>query len=255
MSSGVFAVARNVFDHPIFEGERFTEREAWIWLIGEAAWKPKRVRVGTALVKLERGQCAFSVRFLAQKWGWHRAKVERFLKRLKTETMIETASETGVTVITICNYNEYQRVSLPTKTPTETPSETAARQQRDKEEDTESTEDKEKEGGANAPTDLAFVGRIIRLKADQFERWRKAYPGVKDMLAELTKADDYYSENPPDDGKWFFKVSKWLEKAHRDAITPQPETDWERTLKRIQAEASKPLSPDEHARWRAEGLS
>lgn len=83
----------------------------------------------------------------------------------------------------------------------------------------------EKKGGANAPTDLAFVGKIIRLNAEQFERWRKAYHGILDMLAELTKADDYYSEHAPADGKWFFLVSKWLERAHKDALKPKVDPD------------------------------
>lgn len=86
-------------------------------------------------------------------------------------------------------------------------------------------EEEKKEGSADAPADLAFVGRIIRLKADQFERWRKAYHGVPDMLAELTKADDYYSEHPTADGKWFYPISKWLERAHRDALKPKVDPD------------------------------
>jgi hypothetical protein len=29
-----------VFGHPIFADEPFTEREEWLWQIGEAAFKP-----------------------------------------------------------------------------------------------------------------------------------------------------------------------------------------------------------------------
>ncbi len=141
--SGVFAVARSIFDHPLFAAdEPFTEREAWIWLISEAAWMATRVRVGHALVSLDRGEVSHSIRFLADKWRWHRARVERFLKRLKTETMIGTRIEDGVTVIRLCKYNEYQRVSLPGKTQSETQTETVARQSRDREEDRENIEDK-----------------------------------------------------------------------------------------------------------------
>lgn len=88
-------------------------------------------------------------------------------------------------------------------------------------------EEKEEGGREDAQTDFAFVGKIIRLKADDFARWRKAYSAIPDFIAELTKADDYYSENPPPDGKWFFPVSKWLEKAHRDASRPQVDPDEE----------------------------
>lgn len=75
----------------------------------------------------------------------------------------------------------------------------------------------EKKGGAVAPP-YAFVGKVIRLKADDAERWRKAYHAIPDMTAELTKADDYYAENPPKDGKWFFPVSAWMERAHEAAL-------------------------------------
>jgi hypothetical protein len=45
MADGTFNVARGVFDHPVFAPEPFTEREAWLWLIAEAQWKPVRKRV------------------------------------------------------------------------------------------------------------------------------------------------------------------------------------------------------------------
>lgn len=79
-------------------------------------------------------------------------------------------------------------------------------------------ERKEERGGADAPADMAFVGRVIRLNLSDFDRWRKAYPAVADMSAELTKADDYFVEYPPKDGKWFFPTSKWLDRANKDAL-------------------------------------
>lgn len=89
--------------------------------------------------------------------------------------------------------------------------------------ETDTEEKRTEKRGASAPENLSFVGRVIRLKADDFERWRQAYPGVPDMVAELTKADDYYSENPPKDGKWFFPVSRWLERVHLEHAKP---ADW-----------------------------
>jgi uncharacterized protein YdaU (DUF1376 family) len=76
---------------------------------------------------------------------------------------------------------------------------------------------KRKKGGADAPATLAFAGRIIRVTVADLEKWRLAYPNVSDFTAELTKADDYYTEHPTKDGKWFFQVSKWLDRANKDA--------------------------------------
>lgn len=112
--NGVFAVARNIFDHPLFKREPFTEREAWIWLIKEAAWRPCRVRVRNGTVDLERGQLAYATRFLAERWQWSEARVRRFLARLQTDAMIDAQTDARVTRITICKYDEYQKVSLPT---------------------------------------------------------------------------------------------------------------------------------------------
>jgi hypothetical protein len=133
---GVFAVDRGIFDHPVLDdGEPFTKREAWLWLLSEASWKAREKPGPGHLIKLSRGQLTHSIRFMANAWQWDKARVERFLGRLKTETMVETHSETGQTVITICKYDDYQRVSLPTKTAVETETETRARQDRDKLED------------------------------------------------------------------------------------------------------------------------
>jgi len=110
---GVFALDRGWFNHPTFADEPFTEREAWAWLIAEAAWKPRRRRIGSRLIELDRGQLAGSVRFLAERWKWSKSRVDRFLNRLKIETMIGTDSGTGILVVSVCNFNKYQRVGVP----------------------------------------------------------------------------------------------------------------------------------------------
>jgi hypothetical protein len=141
---GVFAVDRGIWDHPMFADEPFTEREAWSWLIGEASFKARMRNIGGKVIPLERGQLAASVRFMAERWKWSKSRVDRFVHRLKTETMIGTDSGTGILVITVCNYDRYQRVSLPDRdserdTNRDTDG-TAAGQQRDKREYTEYTE-------------------------------------------------------------------------------------------------------------------
>jgi len=137
---GVFAVDRGIWDHPSFANEPLTEREAWQWLIGEASFKARTKRVGSSVVQLERGQVAASLRFMADKWQWNEPRVRRFLKRLKTDAMINAQSDAGITVITICNYNKYQKVSLPRDAASDAQTDAAATQQRRKVEDTKSTE-------------------------------------------------------------------------------------------------------------------
>lgn len=111
MSSGVFAVSRDIFDHEFFADEPYSEREAWLWLIGNAAWKSCRVRRGKVVADLSRGQVAATVRALADQWGWSKSRVDRFIDRLAEAGMIIADGGTGRsggTVITICNYDTYQ---------------------------------------------------------------------------------------------------------------------------------------------------
>jgi hypothetical protein len=91
---------------------------------------------------------------------------------------------------------------------------------------------KQESGGASAPAAeppifsaperaagkaYAFEGETIRLSKQHYDKWRESFRAIPDLRAELQAADDYYTENPPRDGKWFFPVSRWLAKANADA--------------------------------------
>lgn len=115
--SGTVNISRCIWEDTAFKAQPFTEREAFMWLVMEASWKAREKRVGTVAVKLERGQLATSIRFMAAAWSWQKSTVDRFLKRLENRDMIGTASGTGVTVITICKYNEYQGGDRQSGTP------------------------------------------------------------------------------------------------------------------------------------------
>lgn len=171
---GVFAVDRGIWDHPIFAAEPFTEREAWMWLIGEAAYRARRRRIGDKQINLARGQLAGSVRFFADAWQWHRSKVERFLGRLKSDAMIETRTETGITVINLCNYSLYQKVSLPRETAVET----AARQERDKLENNKNIKEDSPlppSGGKRKRIPKFPIDPNLRFTSAHFEYARQAY--------------------------------------------------------------------------------
>lgn len=114
---GVFAVDRGLWDHPIFDKEPFTEREAWLWLISEAAWKPRPWRTEGQIIELQRGQLCHSVRYMADVWQWSKSRVDRYLSRLEKAQMIGTIAGqwygTKTSVLSICNYDDFQRVAMP----------------------------------------------------------------------------------------------------------------------------------------------
>lgn len=152
---GVFAVDRGIWDHDVLaENEPFSRREAWLWLLSEAAWKPHKVRRVGRSIELNRGQLAHSVRFIGSQWRWHETRVRRFLAALKAEEMVDAKTDAAVTVVTICKYAEYQRVSLPNDAATEVIPDAPPTQERRKVEDREYKEDSEANAsGANAPLD------------------------------------------------------------------------------------------------------
>lgn len=106
--TGTVAISRALFTSAAFRSEPLSEREAWIWMIMEASWRDRTVRAGDAVVETQRGQFAASVRYMAKAWDWSPARVQRFLKRLQKLKMIGSKTDTGVTVITVCNYDKFQ---------------------------------------------------------------------------------------------------------------------------------------------------
>lgn len=106
--SGTVNISRCIWSDTAFKSEPFSEREAFMWMIMEASWKDRTKRVDNFVVELARGQLAASVRFMAKAWGWTPAKVQRYLDRIEKLKMIYRKTDTGVTVITIGKYDEYQ---------------------------------------------------------------------------------------------------------------------------------------------------
>ena len=106
--SGTVNISRSIWHDTAFKPEPFSEREAFMWIIMDASYKPREKRVGNVTVDLQRGQLATSVRFMCDAWGWSKSRVDRFLKRLENRDMIGTDSGTGINVITVCKYDDYQ---------------------------------------------------------------------------------------------------------------------------------------------------
>jgi len=115
--NGNYVMARGWMDHDIFEGEPYSKRDAWIWMIENAVWKDKVINIKGKPVKLKRGQLSFSVRFMEKKFNWKSGRVQRFLEALKNRYMIATENTTGQLIITICNYSNYQLANVYSATP------------------------------------------------------------------------------------------------------------------------------------------
>jgi len=138
---GVFAVDRGIWDHDyLADDQPFSRREAWLWLLSEAAWQKRSRRIIGRQITLERGQLVGSFRFIASKWRWSEPRVRRFIAGLVSEQMIDATADAGVSVITIRNYDAYQRVSLPSDAMRKVDDDAGATQERRNNKDIENIE-------------------------------------------------------------------------------------------------------------------
>lgn len=104
-------ISASIFETEAFGQSPFSEREAWIWMIVNAAWKETTHRVGNSVVTVPVGSFYTTLRGLRDAWNWGSdTRVRTFLGILKTERMIITEANAGKTQISICNYKKYQCV-------------------------------------------------------------------------------------------------------------------------------------------------
>lgn len=104
-------VQTSIFDHELFTAEPLSQREAWLWLIANVAWKETRHRVGNEVLDVPVGSMFATLRSLQSAWRWGSDKrVRTFLSMLEKERMVETKTDAGKTQITVCNYSRYQDV-------------------------------------------------------------------------------------------------------------------------------------------------
>lgn len=111
---GFIKLDRRLFEHYIWEEKPFDRARAWIDLIGLANHENKDFMQNGTLVHGKRGNVYRSKSWLADRWGWSRGKVDRFLSVLEKENMIREnrirIGTTNGTVLTIVNYGKFQDV-------------------------------------------------------------------------------------------------------------------------------------------------
>lgn len=208
--SNVFCVSREIWDSPNFRSEPYCKRAAWIWLCGAAAFRPHRIRGPQGhSIELQRGEFCFSLRFLAEKWGWKgpkgKSRAERVLNVWKKRDMIRDTSRDGEQVYLIRNYNSFQ-FSPDADRDTDRDGnqdaiETASRQHRDKEEEGNNGSSVSKDTGAAAPSVVRFPHGDQKPAGDP-EPWRPA------LLADGRVAADVTEKQLFDFGKRVLKTQR-----------------------------------------------
>lgn len=119
-NKGWICVHRKILDHFLWQDKPYSKGQAWIDLLLMANHEDKKTLYQGQLVEFKKGTVNRSILSLAQRWGWDRKKVRKFLDVLEIEEMATTNSTTHGTTITIINYGVYQDVGTTKRTATRT---------------------------------------------------------------------------------------------------------------------------------------
>lgn len=213
--SGWYRMHRGWMDHALFKREAYSRRDAFQWLIQEAAFQSTTVAANGGTVQLERGQLSYSIRFMAKAWKWDEKKVRRFLEDAAAAEIIERGDAAGQTLITICKYDYYQTdqrgdAALLGEAAPQLRRGGAAKNKELEEGKKEEVARERARGGAK---NYAFEGRTIRLTVEDLNRWAVAYPHVDDLRHQLERIDEWWEGQPPADRRnWFNRTSGMLRK-------------------------------------------
>ena len=72
------------------------------------------------------------------------------------------------------------------------------------------------DGGKEEGGKYKFSGKVVRLKAKDFDAWLKAYHSIPDLSAELQRIDAGLAAKPPDN--WFVAASAMLNAKHQKLL-------------------------------------
>jgi hypothetical protein len=110
ISGGWIKLYRCIQNNPLWQESPFDRARAWVDLIVIANHKDGYIRVRGNKVPVMRGQVGYSILSLAERWGWSRGKISRFLNELEGGQQIRQQKKRISTLITIINYEKYQGI-------------------------------------------------------------------------------------------------------------------------------------------------
>src|SRR4051794_1696789 len=92
--SGWFIMRRGWMES--FRPEPFTEREAFLWSIEQAAWEPHDQWFNGQKIRVERGEFATSLRSMSEAFSWTVKRVRGFMERMgKDEKWAQRQAHSG----------------------------------------------------------------------------------------------------------------------------------------------------------------
>lgn len=99
---------------------------AWHWLLSQAAFKEHQMNYHGRIITIKSGDIPITYRDLAKTFNWSVGRLQTFINNLKRAEIINTSSDTGFLMISICNYEEIQSLKYGDSTENGTKADTKA---------------------------------------------------------------------------------------------------------------------------------
>lgn len=191
---GWIKLHREITEHWLWDCE-FSYAQAWIDLLIKACHKPSKLMIKGQVINLERGQQARSEVTLSRDWKWSRGKVRRFLSQCLKDGMITQETTHLTSIITICNYDNFQQNDTTNDTASGTGIDTTNGQLAVHKQEVKNLRSKETDGTSSGDDQKKPARETFTMMASRYMELIPEMPSVAmDAQANgrMTKAVNFY---------------------------------------------------------------
>lgn len=108
MGQGWIKLHRQLQNCFLWDDKPYAQGQAWVDLLLLTNHENVKIPYKGEIITCERGTINRSISELAERWGWDRKKVRRFLSLLESDNMVVVNATTHRTTITLVNYDNFQ---------------------------------------------------------------------------------------------------------------------------------------------------
>lgn len=204
----------------------------WLWCLAKATYLDEKwvsIKSGKGFIDIEikRGQFLYGRHSAASELDINPSTMRERISKLQKLGFIDIKSDKQYSIITICNYDYYQKrdnekgqpQGQQTHQPTLTPDDTKKKEEKVKKKETTITgTGKPPPATGKEKVDFDYEkSKFKNITDDHRTQWKQAYPAV-DVLSELRRAEVWAAANPKNrKSNWERFIVNWLSKAQNSA--------------------------------------
>ena len=208
MDNGWIKLHRKLLDSEIFASQ--IGLKIWLWCLMKASHKkrfiPIKIGKGEAIVTIEKGSFIFGRHSAEKELNISGSTVYKWIKKLQDMGMINIKSDSHYSIITICNYEDYQKKDEQQVAPIEQPLDsqvTAIEQPRDTYKNVKNVENVEKEVTPKNSVDSIVskfglnedMGEVVFDWLEYKKERRESYKSERGIKAFVTKLKNLSGDN------------------------------------------------------------